>query len=93
MTFDAHHSRVATANGGIVKLWHLSPDGQCNPCEMCCCFADHHLGLLTELYTSNDEDSMISSLFFCEGGEQLIVCYLESHNMYVPSHTPDNPAR
>ncbi|TEB39422.1 WD40 repeat-like protein [Coprinellus micaceus] len=64
IAFDAHHSRVATANGGVVKLWHLSPDG-----------------VLTELHTSDNEDSMISSLFFCEGGEQLVVCYLESHNV------------
>lgn len=82
MAFDSTFSRLATVGSGCVKIWELNKD-----CKRRKCFisTDHlHSSVsVTNIITTGQRGSIARCVSFLDGGHDLCVSFLDSHEVYV----------
>ncbi|TDL24059.1 WD40 repeat-like protein, partial [Rickenella mellea] len=67
IAFDRTHRKVATVGGGGPQVWNVSITG-----------------LLTPVVQTPPHQRFVPrGVEFCDNGASIVVCYLESHDMYV----------
>ena len=82
MAFDSTHNQLAMIGNGCVKIWELNKNRMC----LSCFDATAHIGNCTLVSASNtittpQRDSIARSVCFVDDGRDLVVGYLDSHEV------------
>ena len=83
LAFDIHHRCLASAGEGGAKVWQMDTGGKNCPRLRCIINSIVLIGHLKLLHTLPSEPLIVRGVSFHERGSRLLVCYLESHEVYV----------
>jgi len=82
LVYDPSHRRIASAGNGCISLWNL--DENCESFVVDGCYSlTQFLGVLSRHASSPQKPFIARSASFFDNGDSVLVCYLESHEVYV----------
>jgi hypothetical protein len=83
LAFDANHQRMASIGSGCLIIWGVDQNGEHIFTVLLCFYIKKFAGVLSKHGTSAKRPWVARKTAFFDNGQSALICFLESHEVYV----------